>query len=160
MSLADRQTCPASEGYRMFVERGSCAGVTGGTHCFCMHTWGSRRGTAGFCSSLSQRKKKRIKKKVIHSLRAQCETPKPIIPSLREMKHEESPQGMTSQADTCSLSPGLLSCAASPQPALRELFGLYGIITLEPLVKLQFLESCDNKQRVLRFGETKVSSLP
>lgn len=65
-------------------------------------------------------------------------TPKPIILPLREMKHEVSPQGMTTEADTHSLSPVLLSYSTSLQTALLQLFKLHSIITPEPFVKPQY----------------------
>lgn len=50
-----------------------------------------------------EKKKEKRKATHINKLQAQYETPKPIILSLRKMKHEVSPQGMTAEADTHSL---------------------------------------------------------
>lgn len=141
MSHAVIQTCVALEGYCIFPERRSMwerdAGVTGGPHHFPRHTWSSGRDTTGFCSALSKEKKKK-KAKHINKLQAQYKTPKPIILSLREMKREVSPQGMTTEAETHSLPPVLLSCSPSLQSALLQRFKLHSIITPEPFVKPQF----------------------
>lgn len=84
-------------------------------------------------------KGKEIKSKHKNKLHAQYETPKPVILSLREMKREVSPQGVTTEAaDTHSPPPVLLSCSTALQPELLQLFRLHSVITPEPFVKPQF----------------------
>lgn len=67
------------------------------------------------------------KSKHINKLQAQYEIPKPIILSLREMKREVSPQGMTTGADSHSLPPVLvapLHCCSSSNFTVLSLLSL------------------------------------
>lgn len=107
---------------------------------FPRHAWSSGRDTAGFCSASSKREGGGGGEGGGSQTHKQTpsKTPKPIILPLREMKHEASPQGMTTEADTHSLSPVLLSYSTSLQTALLQLFKIHSIITPEPFVKPQY----------------------
>lgn len=80
-------------------------------------------------------KKKNLR---LNKLQAQYKTPKPIILSLREMKHKLSPHGINTEPDIHRLPPVLLSCSISLQSALLHLFNLHSIINPEPFVKPPF----------------------
>lgn len=112
------------------------AQVTEGIHNFPRHAWSSGRGAAWNCSVLSKKEKKKNLR--LNKLQAQYKTPKPIILSLREMKHKLSPHGINTEPDIHRLPPVLLSCSISLQSALLHLFNLHSIINPEPFVKPPF----------------------